>query len=82
MNESITRAAGASHGEEMPPAAMDALIRQCGREPSQRTTLYGEAPAAQIQKSYDALALVDIVNTPVLKKSKTDCAKSSAIASV
>ena len=27
MNESITRAAGAAHGQEMPPAAMERLIR-------------------------------------------------------
>ena len=27
MNETITRAAGASHGEEMPPEAMEKIIR-------------------------------------------------------
>ena len=32
MNESITRAAGAVHGEEMPPAEMEALIRSIGRD--------------------------------------------------
>ncbi|HSB95059.1 MAG TPA: 5-amino-6-(D-ribitylamino)uracil--L-tyrosine 4-hydroxyphenyl transferase CofH, partial [Spongiibacteraceae bacterium] len=42
MNESITRAAGAEHGQELPPERMDELIRRCGREPRQRTTLYGE----------------------------------------
>ncbi len=68
MNESITRAAGASHGEEMPPEMMDALIRNCAREPQQRTTLYGEPSAAQVEKSYSAPALVQIVNTPVPKK--------------
>ena len=41
MNESITRAAGATHGQEMPPEAMEALIRGIGRMPWQRTTLYG-----------------------------------------
>ena len=44
MNESITRAAGATHGQEMRPEAMEALIRSLGREPWQRTTLYREAP--------------------------------------
>ena len=44
MNESITRAAGASFGQEMPPEAMEALIRGIGRTPRQRTTLYADAP--------------------------------------
>ncbi len=30
MNESITRAAGAVHGQEMPPESMEALIRSLG----------------------------------------------------
>ena len=30
MNESITRAAGAAHGEELPPRRMEALIRTAG----------------------------------------------------
>ncbi|MBM3733258.1 MAG: 7,8-didemethyl-8-hydroxy-5-deazariboflavin synthase subunit CofH [Acidimicrobiia bacterium] len=45
MNESITRAAGAIFGQEMPPEAMDALIRRMGRAPRQRTTLYGTPTA-------------------------------------
>ena len=40
MNESISRAAGAQHGQELPPDAMEALIRSLGRAPRQRTTLY------------------------------------------
>lgn len=40
MNESISRAAGASHGQEFEPARMEALIRAAGRVPVQRTTLY------------------------------------------
>jgi FO synthase len=68
MNESITRAAGANHGQELPPEKMDALIRQAMRGSQQRTTLYGTPNAAQMEKSYDALALIDIVNTPVVKK--------------
>ncbi|HZN25968.1 MAG TPA: CofH family radical SAM protein, partial [Burkholderiales bacterium] len=46
MDESISRAAGASHGQEMPPAAMDALIRSAGRTPRVRTTLYATSPRA------------------------------------
>jgi FO synthase len=46
MNESITRAAGASFGQEMPPEAMGALIGGIGRTPRRRTTLYGTPPAS------------------------------------
>ena len=45
MDETITRSAGAGHGREMPPRAMEALIRSIGRTPRQRTTIYGELPA-------------------------------------
>src|SRR6185503_8830049 len=40
MNESISRAAGASHGQEMTADMMEALIRSADRTPRQRTTLY------------------------------------------
>lgn len=43
MNESITRAAGASHGQELSAVDMIDLISAAGRAPFQRTTLYGEA---------------------------------------
>jgi FO synthase len=41
MNESITRAAGAAHGQEICAQDMEAIIRANGRQPRQRTTLYG-----------------------------------------
>ncbi|MGI9335006.1 MAG: 5-amino-6-(D-ribitylamino)uracil--L-tyrosine 4-hydroxyphenyl transferase CofH, partial [Gammaproteobacteria bacterium] len=41
MNETITRAAGAAHGQELGPAALRALINGAGRRLRQRTTLYG-----------------------------------------
>jgi FO synthase len=40
MNESITRAAGAMHGQEIGAADLEAMIRGAGRVPQQRTTLY------------------------------------------
>ena len=64
MNESITRAAGAVHGQEMPPESMEALIRSLGREPRQRTTLYGDAPAARKAASFGAATLAEPINTP------------------
>lgn len=57
MNESITRAAGAAHGQEMTPAALELLIRSIGRAPRQRTTLYGTPPAERIAVSHTAPAL-------------------------
>ena len=41
MDETISRAAGASHGTMMEPADFEATIRSAGRLPRQRTTLYG-----------------------------------------
>lgn len=67
MNESITRAAGASHGEELPPEDMEAILASIGRHARQRSTLYGEADAGQRQKSYQAGQLLELVNTPVAK---------------
>jgi FO synthase len=54
MNESITRAAGAAHGQEMVATAIETMIRQAGRTPRQRTTFYGVPPAAQ-----QAIAMAD-----------------------
>jgi FO synthase len=44
MNESITRAAGAMHGQEIGAAELEAMIRGAGRVPQQRTTLYQPVP--------------------------------------
>jgi FO synthase len=41
MNESITRAAGAAHGQELCADDLERLIIAAGRRPEQRTTLYG-----------------------------------------
>jgi FO synthase len=64
MNESITRAAGAVHGQEMPPESMEAVIRNMGREPRQRTTLYADAPAPRKAASFAAAPLIEPINTP------------------
>src|SRR6202040_2728997 len=65
MNESISRAAGTQHGQEFPPAEMDALIRALGRTSRQRTTLYAGAPLSQQRKSYNAPDLLPPVQTPL-----------------
>jgi FO synthase len=64
MNETITRAAGAEHGQEMAPEVMEETIRAIGRTPVQRTTFYETPPAAQVDASFNARDLGDVVNTP------------------
>jgi FO synthase len=45
INENISRAAGASHGQEMTEADFRSLVEPLGRTLEQRTTLYGRQPA-------------------------------------
>ncbi|PLS80204.1 MAG: 7,8-didemethyl-8-hydroxy-5-deazariboflavin synthase [Chloroflexi bacterium] len=63
MNESITRAAGGAHGQELPPAEMEAVIRSIGRVPVQRTTIYGTVSAERQRAWYNAQPLEPIVLT-------------------
>jgi len=65
MNESISRAAGAEHGQEMPPEEMERAIRALGRTPRQRTTLYGTPDPERTRLSYGAKPLVEPVNPGV-----------------
>ena len=65
MNESISRAAGAEHGQEFPPEQMEALIRSVGRIPRQRTTLYEEAPKERVRASVGAAPLAEPWNPHV-----------------
>jgi 7,8-didemethyl-8-hydroxy-5-deazariboflavin synthase CofH subunit/7,8-didemethyl-8-hydroxy-5-deazariboflavin synthase CofG subunit len=48
MNESITRAAGATFGQEIDARAMQQIITSAGRQPRQRTTLYADASVERI----------------------------------
>jgi FO synthase len=57
MNESISRAAGAAHGQECPPEVMESAIRAAGRTPAQRTTLYADAPSDRVAASFGAAEL-------------------------
>ena len=67
MNETITRAAGASHGQETSPEEMEQIIRSIGRVPRQRSTTYGEVSRIQQQKSFGASELKDPVYTSAIK---------------
>jgi FO synthase len=57
MNESISRAAGATHGQELSAGAMEALIRRVGRAPRQRTTLYTAVPPVRTLVARRALPI-------------------------
>ncbi len=65
MNESISRAAGASHGQELSPERMEQAIRAAGRVPRQRTTLYGTPAAERVAASFGAPPLAEPLNPPV-----------------
>ena len=67
MNESISRAAGTQHGQELPPERMEALVRAAGRLPKQRTTTYGSPPGDQVERSFGADVLLPLVLTPARK---------------
>jgi FO synthase len=48
MNESITRAAGGVHGQELNAVQLQTLARRIGRPARQRTTLYGSPGEAAV----------------------------------
>jgi FO synthase len=63
MNESISRAAGTTHGQELPPEAMEELIRSIGRNPRQRTTLYGQVDEVTHRRGFMAKPLLPVIQT-------------------
>ena len=63
MNESITKAAGASFGQELSPKEMETVIASVGRVPRQRTTAYETPPKEQVIRSYAATPLLPVVQT-------------------
>lgn len=71
MNESITRAAGADHGQEWSPTTMEARITEVGRLPRMRTTLYADAPGAQRMAAFDADPLAAPENASAGKKQRS-----------
>ena len=61
INESISTSAGAIYGQRMAPREMRALIREMGRIPAERNTLYGIMRSFGIEQDdhYDPLDLAD-----------------------
>lgn len=81
MNESITRAAGASHGQENAPENLDRMIRAAHRQPQQRTTLYQPAPSERVQCSYGAAELAPLIND-LVPRSKRDKSQLIRVTSI
>ena len=65
MNESISRAAGAAHGQELSPSRMEALIVAAGRRPMQRTTLYRAAAPERRARAQSAAPLQEPLVTRI-----------------
>ena len=77
MNESISRAAGASHGQELPPEDMEMLIRSIGRAPAQRTTLYRAVPQERVAASFNAPTIEPLIATvPAARRRKVSAASA------
>jgi FO synthase len=70
MNESISRAAGAAHGEELPPEGMDSIIVSLGRRAEQRTTLYKPVPIDLQRASYACAPLSPVSQTPAMRHAR------------
>jgi FO synthase len=62
MDESISRSAGAAHGQEMTPQEMEEIIISSDRIPRQRTTLYEDAEEGRRRRSFEAAAARTTVN--------------------
>jgi FO synthase len=63
MNESISRAAGTQHGQELPPAAMRDIARSAGRQAAQRDTLYRPVTREREEAGLNARPLASISQT-------------------
>ena len=79
MNETITRAAGAAHGQETSPAEMEEIIRSIGRSPRQRSTTYGEVTELQRQKSFGAVVMVEPTYTSAKKYERKQSRKKQEL---
>ena len=75
MNESITRAAGAEHGQEFSVDQIYEFITKLKRIPKQRNTLYGDVSKEARKRSINPLPLTPVKNT--LEDRKRDLIVSS-----
>jgi FO synthase subunit 2 len=64
INESISTAAGASHGQMQTPAALRRAIRDAGRVPVERSTRYDVLRAFPVEQGDDEAHALDGVEDP------------------
>jgi FO synthase len=82
MNETITRSAGAEHGQEYSAAKMQQIVTRLGRVAKQRSTAYGEVAQERIDAAATAAPLTEVVNTPVKKYDRKQRRSEALIANV
>ncbi len=70
MNETITKSAGATHGQETSPQQMEVRIKGASRRPQQRSTTYTNVPKERMQASFNAEELAPTVNDKPENKPK------------
>ncbi len=68
MNESITRSAGAQHGEFHSLSSLEDIIQDLNRDPKLRTTLYQAFPEEQAQKARNSLDAVQPIELTASEK--------------
>ena len=68
MNETITRSAGANHGQEKGPEVLENIIARAGRHCRQRNTVYGDVRRERFETSFAAAQLMAVENTSIGKK--------------
>jgi FO synthase len=76
MNESISRAAGSTHGQELSPASIELIVADLGRDSQQRGTFYQAISGNKSREKFKSQILEPIVNTPVGRRNKTNALKS------
>jgi len=64
MNESISTAAGARHGQLMTPARLRRVIRDAGRTPVQRDTVYDVVREFGETSEQDPIEPLDTITEP------------------
>ncbi len=67
MNESISTSAGAQHGQLMSPSLLRRTIRDAGRTPVERSTLYGVLRAFSQDGADDPVHPLDLIDDPEAK---------------
>jgi FO synthase len=69
MDENISRAAGASHGQELDEAEFRSIVEPIGRTLAQRTTLYGrtQTKGRRLRPIDDSAVAVEI-STPSMRR--------------